>query len=268
MIDRGKQSVLGVGVDVVDYEAIVARVIAAARSGRALSVTALAVHGVMTGVLDREHRYRLNHLDLVVPDGQPVRWALNWLYKVALRERVYGPTLMLKLCAAASDAGIPIYLYGSTPEVLDALHQRLRDRFPGLAIAGRSPSRFFCVDNQTNDMLIRRIRASGARIVFVGLGCPRQEVFAYENAAALGCPVLAVGAAFDFHAGRLRQAPAWMQDRGLEWLFRLAQEPRRLWRRYGMLNLLFLCNLAFQRVAPHRYAADSDPAPSERRNFA
>lgn len=268
MIDRGKRSILGVGIDVVDYEAAVSRIIDAARTKRALAVSALAVHGVMTGVLDPEHRYRLNRLDLVVPDGQPVRWALRWLHGEKLKDRVYGPTLTLKVCEAAGKTGLPVYLYGSTPEVLEALESNLVDRFPGLEIAGRSPSRFGCVDDDTNERILQEVRASGARIVLVGLGCPRQEVFAFENAEALGCPVLAVGAAFDFHAGCMSQAPEWMQDRGLEWLFRLVQEPRRLWRRYLVLNPLFLWNVLRQRTGLHRFSIADNRAPTKRRNFA
>ena len=106
MIDKGKQNILGVGVDAVDYEAAVARIIAAARDRRSMAVTALAVHGVMTGVLDATQRYRLNHIDMVVPDGQPVRWALNRLHNAQLPDRVYGPTLTLKLCEQAAREGL------------------------------------------------------------------------------------------------------------------------------------------------------------------
>jgi exopolysaccharide biosynthesis WecB/TagA/CpsF family protein len=268
MIDRGKRSVLGVGVNVIDYDAAVARIVEAARLSRPLGVTALAVHGVMTGFLDPVHRYRLNHIDLVVPDGQPVRWALSFLHGERLPDRVYGPTLTLKVVEAAAREGLPVYLYGSTPAVLDALRARLLERFPGLILAGVSASRFTRVDAATNQALVEAVVASGARIVLVGLGCPRQEVFAFENAQALGCPVLAVGAAFDFHAGRLPQAPAWMQARGLEWAYRLAQEPRRLWRRYLVLNPVFLWNLARQYRRPERYSAEADPPPAGREHYA
>lgn len=268
MIDRGKHSILGVGVNAIDYEGAVSRIIEAARAGRPLAVSALAVHGVMTGALDPEQRYRLNRLDLVVPDGQPVRWALRWLHGEVLPDRVYGPTLTLKTCEAARDADLPIYLYGSTPQVLDALERNLLDRFPGMTVAGRAASRFGRVDDATNGAILDRIRRSGARIVFVGLGCPRQEVFAFENAGELGCPVLAVGAAFDFHAGNMSQAPVWMQDRGLEWLYRLALEPRRLWHRYLVLNPMFLWRVLCQYAGRRRDDGDGGRAPAKRLNFA
>lgn len=236
MIDHGRHSVLGVGIDAVDYEAAVARVMRAAREGRRCTTSALAVHGVMTGALDSEHRHRLNALDLVVPDGQPVRWALYWLHGISLPDRVYGPNLTLRVLESAAREGLPVYFYGSTQETLTRLLERLRERIPGLRVAGSESSKFRRLTADEVAQTTARIRTSGARIVIVGLGCPRQEVFAWENGDALGMPVLAVGAAFDFHAGTLKQAPAGMQRVGLEWLFRLSQEPRRLWRRYVYLN--------------------------------
>src|SRR5919204_5836829 len=120
MINLGKHKVLGVLVDAVDYAGAVDFVIRSARERRAAAISALAVHGVMTGVMDAQHLYRLNHFDLIVPDGQPVRWALNALYGLPLRDRVYGPDLMLKVCERAAEEDLPIFLYGSTPEVLEA----------------------------------------------------------------------------------------------------------------------------------------------------
>jgi exopolysaccharide biosynthesis WecB/TagA/CpsF family protein len=263
MIDRGRHSVLGVRVDAVDYAAAVGRVLAAARERRPLAVSALAVHGVMTGVLDRAHRHRLNRFDLLVPDGQPVRWALNGLYRARLPDRVYGPNLMLRLCEAAAAEGLPVYLYGGTQEMLEALGANLRSRFPGLGIAGARASRFRRLSEAEQDEVVAAIRGSRAALVFVGLGCPRQEVWAYELREALSVPLIAVGAAFAFHAGRLPQAPPALQRRGLEWLYRLAQEPRRLWRRYLLLNPLYLALLSLQAVGLYRPDPDGAPAPSE-----
>ncbi|MBU1174393.1 MAG: WecB/TagA/CpsF family glycosyltransferase [Alphaproteobacteria bacterium] len=268
MIDRGKRNVLGIGVDVIDYAGAVARILDAATAGRPLMVSALAVHGAMTGVFDRFHRYRLNQFGLIVPDGQPLRWALDWLHGEKLGQRVYGPELMQRVCAASAEAGVPIYLYGSRDEVLDPLETNLRRRYPALIVAGRSASRFRMVSDEENRAILAEIRATRPGIVFVGLGCPRQEVFAFENAEALGCPVIAVGAAFDFHAGLLRQAPAWMQDRGLEWLFRLTQEPGRLWKRYLLLNPAFCWNLIKQIVRPASFEADRGQRPDSRSNYA
>jgi N-acetylglucosaminyldiphosphoundecaprenol N-acetyl-beta-D-mannosaminyltransferase len=248
MIDKGKRSVLGVGVNVVDYDAAVSRIIDAAVAKQPLGVSALAVHGVMTGALDRTHKYRLNRLELVTPDGQPVRWALRLLHGENLPDRVYGPKLTLLICAAAAERGLSVYLYGSRQEVLDTWVSNLSAKYPNLKIAGSEPSKFRHLTSGEQTDLDQRILESGASIVFVGLGCPRQEVFVYEHTAALRLPVLAVGAAFDFHAGLLKQAPKWMQDRGLEWAFRLWTEPRRLWRRYLYLNPLYLLMVAGQKT--------------------
>ena len=242
------RDVIGVGISAVDYEGACTAITAAAVAKRSLTVTALAVHGVMTGALDWEQRQRLNALDLVVPDGQPVRWALNLLYRVGLTDRVYGPNLMLRVCERAQAIGLSIGLYGSKPEVLEDLSRNLLNVFPRLRLAAVMPSRFARVSADEQEALARQIEVSGTDILFVGLGCPRQETWLYENKGRLSMPMIAVGAAFDFHAKRLAQAPRWMQDSGLEWLFRLRSEPRRLWRRYVVLNPLFVSMLAMQAL--------------------
>lgn len=268
MIDGGKRNILGVLVNVIDYDAAVEQIIGAAKAQRAFTVSALAVHGVMTGALDSRHRHRLNQFDLVVPDGQPVRWALNLLHHAGLFERVYGPELTLRVCQRAANEGLAIHLYGSRPEVLDQFEQSLRARFPTLKICSKLPSRFRTVSAAEQHEILAQIRQSDPAIVLVGLGCPRQEVWAYENAPELQRPVLAVGAAFDFHAGLLSQAPPWMQSRGLEWLFRLWTEPRRLWKRYLYLNPLYLLMLAAQKLGLRKFAEDDTELPGEPLRYA
>ena len=248
MIRDGRRNVLGVAIDVTDYEAAVEDIIRAARAKKPCAVTALAVHGLMTGVLDDEHRFRLNSLDLVVPDGQPVRWALNWIHGAGLRNRVYGPNLSLEVCKRAEQEGLAVFFFGGTPEILQGLQQNLLDRFPCLRVAGTMSSKFRCLTPPERDEVVYEIKNSGASIVFVGLGCPRQEIWVYEFRELIPCPLLAVGAAFPFLAGTLEQAPRWMQDRGLEWLFRLSREPLRLWKRYLFLNPQFLALLILQRL--------------------
>jgi N-acetylglucosaminyldiphosphoundecaprenol N-acetyl-beta-D-mannosaminyltransferase len=263
VITRGRRSVLGVYVDAVDYEIAVSRIISAAEEGRSLSVAALAVHGIMTGALDPVHRYRLNRFDVTVPDGQPVRWALNWLHRTGLPDRVYGPTLMLKVCEMAASRGLPVFLYGSRPAVLSQLHCNLARRCPGVSIAGVCPSKFRSLSAEEKSEVVRVIRNSGARLTLVALGCPRQEVWAYEYAPLLGMPVVAVGAAFDFHAGSLPQAPECLQRNGLEWLFRLWQEPRRLWRRYAYLNPAYAGLLLMQAVRLRQFDTVGTPPDHE-----
>jgi len=263
MIDHGPHNILGIRINAVDYEAAVEKVVVAANEGSPFAVSALAVHGVMTGVLDPRQRFRLNAFDLIVPDGQPVRWALGWLHGKKLADRVYGPTLTLKLCERAALEKIPIFLYGSTPETLDALQENLVRRFPGLQIAGAKPSRFRRLSPAERDEVVAEIQASGAKITFVGLGCPRQEVWTYEFRQALKMPVIAVGAAFAFHAGLLPQAPPAMQRWGLEWFYRLAQEPKRLWKRYLFLNPLYLTLLALQFSRIYTINPDKGLEPNE-----
>jgi len=266
MIDRGKRRILGVDVSVTDYAAAVDLIVDAAHEKRPFAVTALAVHGVMTGALDAEQRYRLNRFDLVTPDGQPVRWALRLLHGESLPDRVYGPQLTQRVCERAARSGLSVYLYGSTKAVLDRLAWRLATNFPGLTIAGAEPSKFRRLSAEESRQVDRRIAESCADLVLVGLGCPRQEVFVFEHVDQISRPMLAVGAAFDFHSGLLRQAPRWMQDSGLEWIFRLMTEPRRLWRRYLYLNPLY-CALVGAQLAGLQLARETASEPPGKLHF-
>lgn len=246
-IDRPAQrQVIGVPISVVDYDRAVSCVIDAARQRRPFLVTALAVHGVVEARSRGDVGQAISNFDIVTPDGQPVRMALNRLHGAGLSDRVYGPTLMLRICRAAAAQGIAVYLYGSTAKVVADLAAGLAEQVEGLRIAGAEPSLFRPLTGRESAELGSRIRASGAGIVFIGLGCPRQELFAFGHRDIIGLPQVCVGAAFDFHAGNKRQAPRWMQDHALEWLFRLAQEPRRLLRRYAVTNTVFLIALARQ----------------------
>jgi exopolysaccharide biosynthesis WecB/TagA/CpsF family protein len=255
VIDAGRHSILGVKINAVDYETAVERIISAARLRRGFAASALAVHGLMTGVLDEEQRYRLNCFDLLVPDGQPVRWGLNWLHGADLKDRVYGPNLMLRVCARAAQEGLSLFFYGSTEDILQSMKAKLEIAYPGIRIAGMEASKFRRLTPLERDELAERIRATGASIVMVGLGCPRQEVWGYEFRDLLQIPVLTVGAAFAFTAGKVRQAPSLLQNVGLEWAFRLCMEPR-LWRRYLYLNPTYVVLLALQKVGLLSYSAE------------
>ncbi len=246
MIDHGKKNVLGIGINAVDYEYAVSSIINHAKAHERFATTALAVHGVITGALDRVHRHRLNQFEMVTPDGQPVRWALNFLYGTRLRDRVYGPNMTLMVCQEAGRQGVSVYFYGSKPEVLEPLCKRMKDLCPGLIIAGAQPSRFRKLTVEEQIETVNQIRLSGAEILFVGLGCPRQEVFAYEMSRYLNMPILAVGAAFDYYSGLLEEPPAILQRLGLQWFYRLCQEPRRLWRRYLFTNSQYIGLLTAQ----------------------
>ncbi|HEX3742732.1 MAG TPA: WecB/TagA/CpsF family glycosyltransferase [Bryobacteraceae bacterium] len=263
MMNEGKRNLLGVLVDAVDYEYVVSRTIEAARKGTALGVSALAVHGVMTGVGNSVQRYRLNRLEIVTPDGQPVRWLMNILYGTRLRDRVYGPRLTAEILRAAAAEGLPVFLYGSSKQINEALRNRLEKLLPALTIAGAEPSAFRTLEAAEREALLGRIRESGARLVFIGLGCPKQEVFVYENREALSMPVLAVGAAFDYLAGVLREPPETVQRLGLQWLYRLFQQPKRLAKRYLILNAKFTVMAAAQWCGIWRPDPLTTNAPSE-----
>ena len=237
-----RSNLFGVSFSVTNYEELTQHIFERITSGQPPhgAVAALAVHGLMEAYSDRAFREQVNSLDWVVPDGQPVRWALNYFNSLQLKKRVYGPDLMLYLLQRAAATQVPVFLYGSKATTLQLLQQNLVHKFPSLRIAGVQADRFREATEEEKQQDRQTIIRSGAGIVFVGRGCPRQEKWAADNKEHIPAILVAVGAAFDFHAGTVRQAPAWMQESGMEWLFRLGQEPRRLWRRYLLTNTQFL----------------------------
>ena len=239
-----KVPLFGIGISVTDYAGACAAILDAARARRSYAVSALATHGLTEAARDAELGDLVNAIELVTPDGQPVRWAMNMLHGTALSERVYGPDLVAAVCAAAARERMSVYLFGSTAETCRAVAEELPRRYPGLRIAGVQPDRFRDATADEDAQDVQRIRASGADIVLVGRGCPRQERWVALHRGLLPVPMLAVGAAFDYIAGNITRPPRWMQRVGLEWLFRLYQEPRRLFRRYLVHNSLFCLMLA------------------------
>lgn len=235
-----KYEIFGVNVSATTYDTAADILIDAAQHKHAGTVAHAAVHPVVSASRDPDFRLKLNQLDIVAPDGQPVRWALRWLHGVKLPDRVYGPEMMLRLCRRAAEAGVGIYLYGSSPAVIEKLRANLSRRFPALRILGSEAPPFRPLTAEEDKDVVERINGSGAGLAFIGLGSPLQETFAYEHRDTIKAVQLCVGAAFDFHAGSKKIAPKWMQRTGLEWLFRLVSEPRRLWRRYLYTNSLFL----------------------------
>ncbi|MDX2149532.1 MAG: WecB/TagA/CpsF family glycosyltransferase [Bryobacteraceae bacterium] len=210
----------------------------------------------MTAYRDREFQRVLNSAAIATPDGMPVVWALR-SFGARQQARVYGPNLMLSLCERAQDAGLRVYLYGASPETLDSLRQNLLRRCPRLTIAGVHSPPYRALTSAEDAEIVEEIRRARPDIIFVGLSTPKQEFWMSKHQAALpGTVMVGVGAAFDFHAGRLRQAPEWMQRRGLEWLFRLTAEPRRLWRRYLTIVPAFLPLWALQLAGVIRAAED------------
>jgi N-acetylglucosaminyldiphosphoundecaprenol N-acetyl-beta-D-mannosaminyltransferase len=242
-----RAEILGIPLAISDYGAVIAWMDAVVAADARAYVTAAAVNLVMSAREDPATLAAVLGATLAVPDGQPLVWALRALGH-ARATRVYGPDLMAAHCARAARSGMPIYLYGGhTADALEQLQRRLRERFPGLRIAGGFSPPFHAPTAAEDARTIAAIDDSGAQIVWVGTGQPKQELWMHRMRPHLRAPLLVgVGAAFDFHAGLLAQAPPWMQAAGLEWSYRLAREPRRLWRRYARYNPRFVAGFARQ----------------------
>jgi N-acetylglucosaminyldiphosphoundecaprenol N-acetyl-beta-D-mannosaminyltransferase len=239
--------ILGIPLAISDYEHVLDWMHATIAAGDRAYVTAAAVNLVMSAQEDAATRAAVLGATLAVPDGQPLVWALRALGH-ARATRVYGPDLMAAFCARAARSGTPMYLYGGrSPQALELLQRRLRERFPGLVIAGGFSPPFRELDERENERALEAINDSRASVVWVGTGQPKQELWMHRARPHLHAPMLVgVGAAFDFHAGLVPQAPSWMQRAGLEWSYRLSREPRRLWRRYARYNPRFVAQFARQ----------------------
>jgi N-acetylglucosaminyldiphosphoundecaprenol N-acetyl-beta-D-mannosaminyltransferase len=240
---------LGVPLSLTDYDGTLDWMDGTVEAGGRGYVCVANVHTVMGSREDPELRDALLASSLTVPDGQPLVWALN-SYGHALRDRVYGPELMFRACERAAVTGRRMYLYGGRNQgALVQLALNLRRRHPGLQIVGGHAPPFRELEEDEREAIAEEINRSGADIVWVGIGVPKQEKWMAAMRDRLSAPVLVgVGAAFDFHAGLVPQAPGWMQYAGLEWVFRLLQEPRRLWRRYLRYNPLFIAAFAAERL--------------------
>ena len=251
-----RRNVVGVGISTTSYEGmtnvcrdwITAAHETADEAQPARYVCVTSVHGIVTSVFNPAVKADLNGADIATPDGMPVVWALR-SFGFPTQQRVYGPTLMLHLCRMAAKEKFRIFLYGARQSTLDLLVANLTRQIPGLEIAGAFSPPFRPLTASERLEVQRRIMESGADLVFIGLSTPRQERWMAENRRHLrGKILVGVGAAFDFHAGTLKQAPPWMQKRGLEWLFRLTMEPRRLWKRYLLVTPVFLPLWALQKA--------------------
>jgi N-acetylglucosaminyldiphosphoundecaprenol N-acetyl-beta-D-mannosaminyltransferase len=268
-----KQDVLGVGISATNYSEVMAacagwiarRAVARAPSpARYVCVT--SVHGVMEARKDNTFREILNGADIATPDGMPLVWALR-SFGETQQERVYGPDLMLMLCAQAERMGHRIFLYGGRAETLEALCQNLLKRFPGLTIAGKHSPPFRPPTESEEREICAMIARSNSDLLFVGISTPKQERWMADHKALFpGLVMVGVGAAFDFHAGRVSQAPAWMQARGLEWLYRLGKEPLRLWKRYVLITPWFIPCWGMQKLSLiiHEFACGQRNAVSRR----
>ena len=222
-------------VDATSYQEACDQILGWAKEGLSRTVCVAAVNNVMIGQRDASFLGEMNEADLVTPDGMPLVWGLRRL-GVPAASRVYGPHLTLAILSGAAAHGIPVGFYGGSPQVLESLIRSVSAAYPDLRIAYETSPPFRETTLVEEAEIARAINASGARILFVGLGCPKQERWMARQRGSVQAVMIGVGAAFDFLAGAKRQAPPILQRSGLEWLFRLATEPRRLWKRYLSQN--------------------------------
>jgi N-acetylglucosaminyldiphosphoundecaprenol N-acetyl-beta-D-mannosaminyltransferase len=238
-----KKTVLGVPINLSSYQTSTKKIIQWAKEHQSQYICAANVHVVMEAYDHKEFKEILKTSDMVTPDGMPLVWMLR-LKGVKGQTRVYGPTLMLHVLEMAAKEQIPVGFYGGDDLTLGRLVERLRERFPGLLVAYAFSPPFRPLEKLESEKITEEISSSGARILFVGLGCPKQETWMAEHKGKIPTVMLGVGAAFDIHADTKPQAPTWIQAIGMEWLFRLLHEPRRLARRYLYNNPRFVL-LAF-----------------------
>lgn len=238
-------SIVSTSINATNYEDACDRIQTWISNNTSCYIIAANVHVVMTGYWQKNYQQILNNAALITPDGMPLVWAMR-LLGIKKQTRVYGPDLMLAWCDRAAKFGIPIYLYGGTQTTLEKLQHNLKQRFPKLIIAGSysPPFRNLLAAEEAAD--IDRIHASGAKVVFVGLGCPKQEEWMARQQGKLQAVAIGVGAAFSFHSGEISQAPRWVMKYGLEWLYRFSREPKRLWRRYLINNPVFIILFGLQ----------------------
>ena len=247
--------IFGMCVDGTSYEDTVNRIITRAVSGDYCYACAANVHMVMEAYDSEDFRRIINKADLVTPDGMPIVLMLRIL-GLNGQKRVYGPTLMRHICEVSSQLGLSVGFYGSTPVTLKALIRNLTDSIPNIKVDYTYSPPFHPLTPEEDEATVQKINASGIKILFVGLGCPKQERWMFANRNRVKAVMIGVGAGFDFFAETKKQAPTWMMRIGLEWLFRLFTEPKRLWRRYLYNNPRFLLLAVMQLLNLKDFKAD------------
>jgi N-acetylglucosaminyldiphosphoundecaprenol N-acetyl-beta-D-mannosaminyltransferase len=252
-----RRNILGVQISVTDYDGAMETMDGMVAGGARGYVCAVAVHSLMYAQDDPKMREALNSAVLAVPDGMPVLWAANKLGE-DLRNRVYGPELMVRYNDRCAKQGHRVWLYGGRDQgSLVQLALNLRRRHPGIKIVGGYSPPYRVLTQQEDDEIVDQINAAEPDVLWVGIGVPKQEKWMLRMRERLDVPVMCgVGAAFDMHAGRISQAPRWMQERGLEWIYRIAQEPRRLLPRYLYVNPRFMYSFARQWAHERRVVAE------------
>ena len=260
---RGRVDVFGLRLDAMDLKAAVARIRTWANARESRFVCACNVHSVVASRTDRAFAGAVALADMALPDGAPVAW---WMRRKSgsAQRRVAGPDLMWGYLESAAERAESIFLLGGSEATLSALQLAIGKRFPTLPIAGALSPPYRTLTAEEDDAVVKQINQSGASTVWVGLGCPKQELWMAAHRDRIWATQIGVGAAFDFHSGTVRRAPQWMQRVGLEWAHRLVTEPRRLWRRYMVTGFVFLglCALdTLQRPSTDRRSVSASRAP-------
>ncbi len=246
-LERIREHILGVPIDVLSWTTIVGRIFEWAQRRESRTVCICNVHSVVLARRDNAHADAIRSADSVTPDGAPVAWMLR-RQGHGDQQRISGPDLMWSCCRRAAELGTEMFLYGATPGTLLRLEERLRKEFHSIQIVGALSPPFRALSAEEDAAAVDMINASGARIVWVGLGCPKQEAWLRAHQNKVMAVMVGVGAAFDFHAGIVKRAPSWMQRNGLEWLHRVLQDPQRLARRYLTTNAMFIVGLCYDRL--------------------
>lgn len=241
--------VIGSPIDVLTWEIALSRIANWAMQRESRVVCICNVHSLVTAVQNADFRLTVQQSDMATPDGMPVALALRWK-GFAGQERINGPDLMWKFCKLAEDYKLPVYFYGSSGETLTKLDCRLKEEFPHLLMVGMYSPPFRELSYYEEESVLDNINASGASVVFISLGCPKQELWMANHKDKISAVMIGVGAAFDYHAGVIKRAPLWMQKTSLEWFYRLYQEPTRLWRRYFFTNSKFIYLLVKDMLKP------------------
>jgi N-acetylglucosaminyldiphosphoundecaprenol N-acetyl-beta-D-mannosaminyltransferase len=249
---RARAAILGAQIDSVGWDSALMRIASWSKRRESRYVCLCNVHSVVTASVEAEFRDVINGADMAAPDGMPVAWAMSKL-GFPRQPRINGPDLMWRLCEQSAKNGTKLFFYGSSPQTLAFLETKLKALFANIRVVGMISPPYRVLSAVENTAMVEQINASGAELVFVGLGCPKQEIWMAAQRGKINAVMLGVGAAFDYHAGTLRRAPHWMQRSGLEWLYRFGQEPRRLWRRYLITNTIFVMGMARQLLTRSKH---------------
>ncbi|NOU01319.1 MAG: WecB/TagA/CpsF family glycosyltransferase [Gallionella sp.] len=242
--------VLSASIDAITWGGALSRISNWAANHESRYVCVCNVHAVVTASQDAAFGRVVREADMATPDGAPVAWLMRQLGHVGQR-RINGPDLMWRYCEQVESRSEPIFLYGNSEATLSQLQLKLLAAFPALKIAGAISPPFRTLTTEEDEVIVGQINASGAGVVWVSLGCPKQELWMAAHRGRINAVMVGVGAAFDYHAGTTKRAPKWAQDYGLEWLHRLASEPGRLWKRYMITNTLFVLGAALQLLREH-----------------